>query len=52
MTKVEGSCLCGSIRYEVEGEPPIRPQARIFWDSRAEWSCSGDGLPKHAEYPR
>lgn len=30
--------------------PDIRPQARIFWDSRAEWSCSGDDIPVFAEY--
>lgn len=30
---------------------PIKPQARIFWDSRADWSCSGDPLPCFAEYP-
>jgi len=32
-------------------EPPIRPQARIFWDSRAAWSCSGDDIPPFPEYP-
>jgi len=31
-------------------EPPIQPGARIFWDSRAQWSCV-DELPVHAEYP-
>jgi len=31
-------------------EPPIQPGARIFWDSRAQWSCA-DELPVHAEYP-
>jgi len=30
---------------------PVAPQARIFWDSRAAWSCSGDELPVFAEYP-
>lgn len=34
----------------LDNEPPIRPQARIFWGSRANWSCSGDGLPVHSEY--
>ncbi len=29
---------------------PISPQARIFWDSRAPWSCSDD-LPVFSEYP-
>ena len=29
--------------------PPLSQQ-RIFWDSRAEWSCA-DGLPVFAEYP-
>jgi hypothetical protein len=32
-------------------EPPKTPDARIFWDSRAAWSCCGEPLPVHAEYP-
>ena len=35
----------------LDDEPPLQPQARIFWDSRAHWSCNGDAIPKHAEYP-
>ncbi len=35
----------------LDGEPAFQPQARIFWDSRASWSCGGDDLPVHAEYP-
>lgn len=35
----------------LDSEPPIQPQARIFWDSRADWSCSGDDLPTYSEYP-
>ncbi len=35
----------------LDGEPPIQPQARIFQDSRAEWSCSGDDIPVYSEYP-
>lgn len=35
----------------LDSEPPLRPQARIFWDSRADWSCSAGDLPVHAEYP-
>lgn len=35
----------------LDDEPPVRPQARIFWDSRAEWSCSGDDIPVFSEYP-
>ncbi|MDH5190073.1 MAG: GFA family protein [Gammaproteobacteria bacterium] len=34
----------------LDTESPIPAQARIFWDSRAEWSCS-DALPHFAEYP-
>ena len=30
--------------------PDIRPQMNIFWQSRAPWSCSGEGLPCHADY--
>lgn len=35
----------------LDNEPSIRPQARIFWQSRASWSCSGDELPTWPEYP-
>jgi hypothetical protein len=36
----------------LDNEPVIKPQARIFWGSRASWSCHGDDeLPVHAEYP-
>ncbi len=35
----------------LDGEPPIKPGARIFWDSRSQWSCSDNELPVHAEYP-
>ncbi len=35
----------------VDGDIPIRPQARIFWDSRAPWSCGGDDIPVYPEYP-
>ncbi len=35
----------------LETPPEIRPQGRIFWSSRVEWSCSGDNLPSYAEYP-
>lgn len=34
----------------LDSDPIIKPQARIFWDSRAHWSCGGDGVPVHAEY--
>ncbi len=32
-------------------DSPIKPQARIFWDSRVAWSCTGDDIPVFAEYP-
>ena len=31
--------------------PAIKPNARIFWDSRAEWSCTDEALPMFSEYP-
>ena len=34
----------------LDSDPAIQPQARIFWDSRASWSCSGDDLPVFSEY--
>ena len=35
----------------LDDEAPIRPQARIFTDSRAMWSCSGDELLTHPGPP-
>jgi len=37
----------GSLDHEIS----IKPEARIFWDSRAEWSCHGDGIKTFSEYP-
>lgn len=34
----------------LDSEPPVLPQGRIFWGSRAEWSCE-DELPVYDEYP-
>ena len=31
--------------------PSISPRGRIYWASRAPWSCDGDDLPRSAEYP-
>jgi hypothetical protein len=28
----------------------MKPQGRIFYESRASWSCGTDELPVHAEY--
>lgn len=35
----------------LDDEAPIRPQARIFTDSRANWSCAGDELPTYPGPP-
>ena len=35
----------------LDDEAPIRPQARIFADSRASWSCSGDEVPIYPGSP-
>lgn len=32
-------------------DPGIVPQARIFWGSRTDWSCSQQALAVFAEYP-
>jgi len=32
-------------------EPNIAPQARIFQDSKASWSCSDEALPCFPDYP-
>jgi hypothetical protein len=35
----------------LDGDAPIKPQARIFSGSRASWSCAGDELPMYLELP-
>ena len=35
----------------VDAVPDIDLQGRIFWDSRASWSCEAGDLPAYAEYP-
>jgi len=35
----------------LDSDPPIMPQARIYWDSRAPWSCSDEPIPRFAELP-
>lgn len=35
----------------LDTDPGVRPQAHIFWDSRAEWSCDAGDLPTFMEYP-
>ena len=35
----------------LDHEPAISPQARIFYGSKAAWSCSGDGIPSYDRYP-
>lgn len=35
----------------LEDEPGIRPQARIFLDSRTKWSCDEAALPGFEQYP-
>jgi len=35
----------------LDSESPVKPQHHIFWDSRANWSCSEDKLPVYSEYP-
>lgn len=35
----------------LDTDPGLRPQAHIFWTSRAAWSCPAAGLPTFPEYP-
>ena len=35
----------------LEDAAPIEPQARIFSESRASWSCGDDDIPVYAEFP-
>ncbi len=35
----------------LDSDPGIKLEARIFWDSRAEWSCAAGEIPTFSEYP-
>lgn len=35
----------------LDNDTGIKPQARIFWDSRADWTCASGDLPTFPEYP-
>ncbi|MEJ8566058.1 GFA family protein [Elongatibacter sediminis] len=35
----------------LDDEPELRPQARIFADSRSAWSCTAAELPEYPAYP-
>jgi len=35
----------------LDESPETQPQARIFWGSRASWSCDGDALPRFEAAP-
>lgn len=36
----------------LDHSPDIGPTARIFWDSRADWSCDAGDVPVWPEYPK
>jgi hypothetical protein len=35
----------------LDDSAPIKPQARIFADSRTSWSCTDDEMPAYPEFP-
>lgn len=35
----------------LDEDPDIEPQCRIFWDSKASWSCADNDLEVFSEYP-
>jgi len=48
---IQGSTAVMIPAGSLDAESPIEPQARIFSDSRARWSCSDDELPAYPDYP-
>ena len=34
----------------LDSEPSVKPEADIFWDSRAGWGCVAGDVPVYAEY--
>ena len=47
----EGSDMVILPAGSLDDEAPIKPQARIFDGSRANWSCAGDEIPIYEEMP-
>jgi hypothetical protein len=35
----------------LDEEPNLKPQARLFQDSKTSWSCGGDDIPCFDNYP-
>ena len=35
----------------IDGDLTVLPQHRIFWESRADWSCQDADLPVFSNYP-
>jgi hypothetical protein len=36
----------------LDEEPNIKPQARIFLDSKTSWSCGAEEIPGFSDYPK
>jgi hypothetical protein len=36
----------------LDSHPELKPSGRIFFDSKAAWSCDAVDLPVWAEYPQ
>jgi hypothetical protein len=48
---IEGSGVVFIPAGSLDDEPDFSPQARIFTDSRAHWSCGAHPLPEFEQYP-
>lgn len=49
--EVKGAGMVVIPAGSLDDEAPLKPQARIFYGSRASWSCGGDELPAFDAYP-
>ena len=47
---LKGSCLFMLPAGSLDNEPGLKPEANIFWGSRAEWACQTDDVPVYDEY--
>jgi len=36
----------------LDSDVPIKPQARVYWGSRTEWTCEPGDLPVFDDYPK
>jgi hypothetical protein len=48
---ITGRCECGSVQYQVDGDPELPPGYHIFVGSKAPWDQFKDQLVRYDTLP-